>query len=329
MSHDVLLNREDGTSSWRRRGLVWVPGGDLAHARSHAAVPTVHPREDRLRIFVGTRDNENRTVTSFVDVERSDPGKVIAVGDKPVLGLGELGCFDDAGAMPSWLLEREGRRWLYYIGWNQGTSVPYRNAIGLAVESSDGGFERIGQGPILDRERNAPQFCSTPCVLYNEGWFRMWYLSCQGWEVHDAVPEPLYDIRHARSSDGVEWRRDEDLCLPLAPGEGGLARPCVVYESNVYRMWYCVRGVAGYRQDSRYSYRIAYAESGDGLSWERRQPFGLGPSGSDWDSTSTAFPFVLPRAGGWLMFYNGDGFGRSGFGWAVLDGELPPASSGG
>ena len=329
MSHDASLSCEVGTSVWRRRGLVWGPHGDLAHARSHAAVPTVHVRRDRFRVFVGTRDTENRTVTSFVDVERSDPGTIIAVGDKPVLGLGEIGCFDDAGAMPSWLLEHEGRVWLYYIGWNQGTSVPYRNAIGLAIESSNGVFERIGQGPILDRERTAPHFCSTPCVLHVEGSFRMWYLSCQGWEVHNGVPEPLYDIRHARSSDGVEWRRDEDLCLPLAPGEGGLARPCVVYESNLYRMWYCVRAVAGYRQGPSLGYRIAYAESRDGLSWERRQPLGLAPSGSDWDSASTAFPFVLPSAQRWLMFYNGNGFGRTGFGWAELDGGLPPAMIGG
>ena len=82
-------------------------------------------------------------------------------------------------------------------------------------------------------------------------------------------------------------------------------------EKGLYRMWYCYRGA---------SYRIGYAESADGLDWTRmdaRAGIDLAPEG--WDSEMLAYPFVFDHAGRRYLFYNGNGYGRSGLGWAVLD----------
>src|SRR5207302_5093015 len=101
-----------------------------------------------LRIYFGPRDGQGRTVTAFIEVAADDPQKVLYIHDRPVLSLGSLGAFDDSGSMPSCLVRHQGKLYLFYIGWNQGVTVPYRNAIGLAV-SGDGGlsFERAFEGP--------------------------------------------------------------------------------------------------------------------------------------------------------------------------------------
>ena len=73
---------------------------------------------------------------------------------------------------------------LYYMGWNVGGSVPWRNAIGVAVGSVESGrFERFSAGPIMDRDPVDHYSLSYPCVLNaGAGTWVMWYRnpSCLG-----------------------------------------------------------------------------------------------------------------------------------------------------
>ena len=134
-----------------------------------------------LRIYFGPRDRQGRTRTAFIDVDADDPSRILRVHDRPVLDLGKPGAFDDSGAMPSCIVNDGGRKYLFYIGWNQGVTVPYRNAVGLAV-SDDGGltFERVFEGPIVDRTRFEPYFCASPFAMIDGGRWRLWYASSTG-----------------------------------------------------------------------------------------------------------------------------------------------------
>jgi hypothetical protein len=76
-------------------------------------------------------------------------------------------------------------------------------------------------------------------------------------------------------------------------------------------MWYCVRGA---------SYRIGYAESRDGLDWTRLDDAaGLAPPAAGWDSEMQAYPMALRDGARWVMLYNGNGYGATGFGAATAD----------
>jgi hypothetical protein len=309
--------------NWRKRGLIFTTDHHQAWMVSHSQVPVVTaPGEDRLRIYFGTRDLQNRTTTTFIEVESENPSNVVYVHDRPVLALGKCGCFDDSGAMPSWVVDHEGRQYLYYIGWNVGVTVPYRNSIGLAM-SEDGGltFHRVFDGPIMDRIPHEPHLCATPCILIEDGVWRMWYLSGVEWQIHDGRPEPYYHIKYAESQDGVSWRREGRVCIDFkTPDEGGIARPSVLKDGGVYRMWYSHRSGRDYRTNRSGSYRIGYAESSDGLDWTRKDDeVGIDVSPTGWDSEMIAYPFVIDAHGRRHMFYNGNGFGRSGVGYAVLD----------
>ena len=316
-------SRAQRTTGWSKQGLVFSADGRYPWMKSHAQLAVVDPvSKEVIRIYFGTRDEFNRTVTTFCEVAVDNPGKVLYVHDRPVLGLGPLGCFDDSGAMPSWIVNHRGLKYLFYTGWNVAVSVSYRKAIGLAV-SQDGGrtFSRLFNGPILDRTHDEP-FCSaTPCVLVDGTNWRMWYLSCVSWEVHHGRANPSYHIKYAESTDGVRWNRAGKVALDIrAPEEGALGRPCVLHNGQgLHTMWYCYRGGTDFRTDRRQSYRIGYAESPDGLKWTRMDELvGIRLSTTGWDSEMVAYPYVITTpAGTTELFYNGNGFGRSGFGYAV------------
>jgi hypothetical protein len=139
----------------------------------------------------------------------------------------------------------------------------------------------------------------------------MWYVSGTGWTA-GAEPEPRYNIRYAESSDGIDWRSTGRVCIDYSyPGEHAIARPHVMKDGSIYRMWYSHRGD---------SYRIGYAESDDGLQWIRHdEDAGITVSTDGWDSEMVAYPWVGDIGGRRRMLYNGNSYGRTGIGEALLE----------
>jgi hypothetical protein len=207
---------------------------------------------------------------------------------------------------------------MYYIGWNPSTTVHTRNAIGLAI-SDDGGttFERAYYGPVLDRNKDEPYYTGAVDVMKEGDKYRMWYTSGTEWSMVDGKPEVRYHIKYAESADGIDWNRPGISCIPPISATEATARPSVIRIGDEYLMWYCRRDIAGFRINRSNMYRAGFASSKDGVSWTRRDDVaGLDPSESGWDSDAIAYPYVMSSQNRLLCFYNGNGFGRSGFGYA-------------
>lgn len=300
---------------WRKLGLIYTPGKIGDWAASHAAVPIALRLEShRWRIYFSARDRRNRAHTGFLEIDLRRPTWPLRIHERPVLSPGGLGTFDEDGAMGSWIVQDGDRLLLYYTGWNLGVTVPFRNSIGLA-ESLDGGesFTRVSIGPVLDRSIHDPFFTANPCLLIESGRWWMWYLSCVKWELgQDGRPLHRYHIKHAEAADSLDWRLHGRVCIDFdSPDEIALARPCVLKDQDRYRMWYSRRGL---------SYRIGYAESADGLSWQRHdEEVGIDVSASGWDSEMIAYAFVFDADGERYMLHNGNGYGTTGIGLAVLE----------
>lgn len=300
---------------WQKAGHIFCPDGSISWMQSHAAVPIAeHLEGDLFRIYFSCRDGHNRSHTGSLVLDISRPQDILEISHEPVLQPGNLGEFDDAGAMASWLVEGEGEHLLYYIGWNQAVSVPFRNSIGLAG-SRNGRFERLYTGPILDRTKNEPHFCASCCVHRSDDQWRMWYLSCTGWQMNaGTLPEHRYHIKYAESDDGVDWRRHGQVAIDYASDEElAISRPCVLRRKQGWVMWYSYRKRGG-------TYRIGYARSEDGVAWQRHDSLvDLDVSSAGWDSEMIEYPFVFDHAGHTYMLYNGNGYGETGFGIAVLN----------
>jgi hypothetical protein len=151
-----------------------------------------------------------------------------------------------------------------------------------------------------------------------EKW-KIWYLSCIEWKINNGYPEPLYNIKYAESNDGINWKRNGTVAIELKKDEGGIASASVLKEGNIYKMWYSYRGIFNYRTNKNSSYRIGYAESKDGIKWVRKDHLAsIGLSKTGWDSEMIAYPHVFKNNGRKHMLYNGNGFGKSGFGYAIM-----------
>jgi hypothetical protein len=290
-------------------------------AGSHAQVPTPLVYDDKVRVFYADRHADGRSYTTFLDLDRSDLSKVTYFHKAPILGFGALGTFDDDGAMPGFAVRKpNGRVLLYYSGWNRGVTVPYRNSVGLALSEDDGfSFRRLYEGPVLDRCPAEPYIAVTPTLLFEDGVWRMWYVSGLRWADVEGRLEPVYVIKYGSSRDGVAWDRPNHLCIPQDHDLEAFSHPSVIKDGGLYRMWYSVRHSEDFR-DGAGAYRIGYAESHDGLEWRRMDDAcGLPKGCAPWASTMVCYPFVIQIDGRTVMIFNGNGFGRSGFGWAVLE----------
>jgi hypothetical protein len=280
---------------------------------SHAMMPIADSGGDgHVRLLFTSRDERNRSHvgSATLDVER---GVVDRYGEQPLLSPGALGAFDDSGAMGSCLVRHAGRELLYYIGWSLGVTVPFYTFIGCAVSVDSGRtFTRVSEAPILPRSATDPFLTTTPWVLVDGGMWRMWYVSGTGWEVTSGRPRHRYHIRYAESDDGLEWRREGRVSIDYASdAEYAIARPCVVRDGDTYRMWFCHRGR---------TYRMGYAESRDGVSWARKDAeAGIDVSAEGWDSEMVGYPFVFDHGQQRYLLYNGNGYGMTGIGWAVLE----------
>lgn len=296
---------------WVKKGLIIKPQPDIYWV-THAMVPFAERIEgDNYRIYFSGRDKENRSLIGYSELNINEPSKILCYSKEPVLDLGELGCFDDNGVTPSWIVNHDNKKYLYYIGWNKGTTVRMHLVAGVAI-STDGGksFQRVSKVPILDRTNEEPYTLNTaPCVMIENGLWRMWYVSGVKWIDKDT---PRYNIKYAESLDGIKWERKGIVCIDFkSEKENALARPCVIKEDGIYKMWYSYKGE---------SYRIGYAESKDGITWERKDDeAGIDVSESGWDSEMIEYAFVFNHNGKKYMFYNGNDYGKNGIGYAIRE----------
>ncbi len=297
---------------WQKRGQIYCPSGEQDWLDSHAAVPIAeHVKGDIFRIYFSSRNNRNQSFTGYVVVDITRPQNILELSNIPVLTPGKLGEFDDSGAMATWLVHYNQTRYLYYIGWNLGVTVPFRNSLGFAVSEDGEQFKRYSSGPILDRTMLEPHFVASCCVIPGEDKWRMWYLSCTDWKKGSGKPEHRYHIKYAESSDGISWMREGTVAIDyLDDSEYAISRPTVIRDEDCWRMWFSHRGS---------SYRIGYAESKDGIHWERLDAHcGIDVSESGWDCEMIEYPFVFDHRGVRYMLYNGNGYGRTGFGLATM-----------
>jgi len=305
--------------AWKKLGQVFEPKNNYSWMTSHASVPFVGSIDgDNIKVFFSTRNSNQESSVGFV-VFNLRTLKILELSKQPVLCKGDIGCFDDSGVMGSDLIDINGVKRMYYIGWNLGKTVPFRNSIGIA-ESFDNGltFSKPFEGPILDRTKDEPHFVASNCVIYDEGIFKIWYLSCTGW-FHDTTGKVThrYHIKYAESSDGIDWKREGIVAIDFADNfEYAISVPRVIKEkSGLYKMWFSSRA-----SRDKPSYRIRYAESNDGKHWFRHPETSVLDTGSEgWDAEMTCYPYVFDHENTRYMLYNGNGYGKTGFGLAVLE----------
>lgn len=291
--------------SWEKLGRILYIDNENDWAISHSSVPFAHKlSESLIRIYFSVRNNVNQSQTAFQDFDICKMKTLNNFPKFPALEKGKSGTFDEAGVSSSCICSELG--FVYYLGWNLSRRVPFNNQIGVS-KFNGSTFKRFMDEPILGRCSNEPNTFGYPWVMKVKDTFYMWYDTNPRWS--EELDGYRFELRLATSSNGISWNKSYQNCFELKKNERAFARPCVLYEDGIFKMWYSI--------DIGGKYSIGYAESLDAKSWTRKDDeSGLSASDFGWDSKQVAYPCVFKCLGSKYMLYNGNGYGKTGIGLA-------------
>lgn len=309
--------------------MSWKKGKQLFHwenfrqniSYSHASVPfALHLEGDNFIIYFGARNDKGHSVPFCIKAQICN-GQVLMKGEPigPLMNVGDLGTFDDSGVMPTCVVKHDGAYWMYYIGWNPEVTVSYRLSIGLAISQDGIHFERYSSAPLMDRSLEEVYFNTAPYVLKGEQGWEMYYVSCTSWEVLEGKTEPQYTVKRAFSDDGIHWHRENKILLDYDNLGEAFGRPCLMNLSVAEKfLFFSYRKLSGYRNVVGNAYQTAYAQWDDKLKiWQKKyeDTLPLGQQG-EWDAQMACYGHLFKHQGIYWMLYNGNDFGKSGFGYA-------------
>jgi len=239
------------------------------------------------------------------------------------MSLGELGTFDEFAVYPSSNIKIDNKIYLYYAGWSRCQSVPFNTSIGLACSINNGEtFERLGKGPLLSADLNEPFVISGPKIRKFNNLYYLFYLAGVKWIDNNGQPEIIYKNRMATSEDGLKWTRLNKNIIPDVLDENECqAGPDVFYKDGLYHMYFVYREGLDFRTIKGRGYKIGYATSKDLVNWDRKdEESGIDYSENGWDSEMQHYPHIFELDNKFYMTYNGNEFGKYGFGLAQLEG---------
>ncbi len=315
---------------WKKLGLVFDPTKykNTEWLNEFAQAPSVIEYDDFIRVYFSCRPTPNEegqyvSYSSYVDLNKND-FSVIEVGKDPILELGKLGTFDEFGTYPASVIKTDNKYMVFYGGWTRCESVPFNVAIGCGVSEDGKVFEKLGDGPVLSYSLNEPFILSGPKIRKFNNTYYLFYIAGRNWVEVNSKPEPVYKIRMANSSDGLNWtKHNKDLIEDLLNENEAQASPDVIFANGKYHMFFCFREASDFRRNKERSYKIGYAYSKDLISWTRDDiKVGITTSEEGWDSEMIAYPHVVYINNKFYMFYLGNEVGKYGFGVAELEGEL-------
>lgn len=316
---------------WIKHGRIFnpvdykLPNNCIEFAQS----PQVLVFENFVRIYFSTREVDlNKKFIShiaFVDMKKN-LHEIIGVSKNTVVENGSLGCFDEHGIFPMNVLRYENKVYGYTCGWNRRVSVSVDTAIGLVISEDDGlTFKRQGNGgPVLSASLHEPYLVGDPFVKVIDNIFHMWYIFGTKWKKFNPNIEPdrIYKIGHATSKNGIDWSKEEGRCIiPNLLGHyESQALPTVIFLNGIYHMFFCYRESFDFRTTKGRGYRIGHAYSNNLIDWIRDENnFLLEVSENEWDSDMQCYPHVFELDKNIYLLYNGNSFGRYGFGLAKLE----------
>jgi hypothetical protein len=273
--------------------------------------------KSRIEAFITGRDSDGISRIGLADIHILDDGslKLVKIAKDPVFDIGESGCFDENGVSYPWLLSHEDKEYMFYVGWVAGGKNRFQNFLGLAVrDGEDELFRRVSKAPIIDRSSEEPYGIGSCCVMRGKKKWLMLYTSFLPWrQDNNKSPEhphsqPSYNIKYAVSEDLIHWERSNKSVLEFENGEHIHGKPVLTQKENGdLNLYFSVRGEA---------YRVGYAEGCSIHNLERKA--NLVFEGEKWMSKTQEYAFPLRNGQRTYLFFNGNGYGRSGLGYAIL-----------
>ena len=231
------------------------------------------------------KQNQVQTVreNGFIPAAGHDNGWV-KLGKGPVLGGPELGTCFDVNVIPD-----GSAKYNMYFSW--------RPKKAIALSRSEDGIDWTEPKIVLEYDETSgwEDNLNRSCTIFWNGKYHMWYTG----QARD-----YSKIGYAVSDDGERFTRvtTDPVLEPLYNYEGySVMNPYVIRddEKGIFRMWYA----CGETYEPN---MIAYAESVDGIHWERSPLNPIFVHGVGWEQDRIGGCEVHPLPdGSFIMFYIG------------------------
>lgn len=298
---------------WRKLGQIYSHENH-SHEKlfSHAANPLAVVLNDKtIRVYYSARDRLKRSSVSYIHFDISTL-QVTYVHPEPVFQHGKVNSFYSHGVSIGNIYEVDGRFYMLFMGWQNHANSHWRGDIGRLLVHPDGQLSLESEKAFIALDTEDHISLSYPWVEKTGSHYQMWYGSTTTWDAGNNEMEHV--IKHASSTDGHRWTKT-GIAVPSIIGQAqAFSRPTVLSLNNHYFMWF------SYRSGDGTTYRIGRADSADGKDWALNlKESGIDVSTEGWDSEMIEYPFVFKHGENIYMLYNGNGYGKTGFGLAVLE----------
>ena len=324
------LAKEEAFQPWQKKGRIMSPGFAGEKSSSILSAPcVVKLKNGKLRMYfwtVGKSWSKGHHVYA-AEASPKNPKKWKLINEKPLLSPALKGNVGDNGPSFPWVSPREKAPWLmYFVSWGSWAKTGLSNRTSLALSEDEGITWKVTNEPHLPLGPKGTfdgGMTGSVCILREpdkkEPW-RMWYTAGERYIRLLGQQRGIVHVGLATSRDGLSWRRHEKPALSprldkVAPFEAVVSKPCVLKLNGTYHMWLSVYQMG----ENRNGYRLGYARSKDGLTWERaldKEILPLTPGA--FDSAHQSYPNVIEMGDELWMFYVGNSFGSTGIGLATM-----------
>ena len=279
---------------------------------SHSANPVcIKLNSDEIRVYFSTRDTEGKSNVGSFDYSMKE-NKIIDINEKPVMLHGSGEEVDSSGIGIGNIIEILDEKYMYYMAWQVPQGQHWRGDVARAKLDLENNVMVRDDDFLMTVNNDIDKVSlSYPFLIKENNSYYMWYGSTDTWDFGNG--EMLHIINLAISEDGEKFDKRKK-CIPYEIGKAqAFSRPVVIKWKDKWRMWYSYRG-------NKDKYKIGYAETDNLDKWEVKES-NFYCSESGWDSEMVCYPYVFEYNDKLYMLYNGNGYGKTGIGLAVLEEE--------
>lgn len=285
-----------------------------------------------IRVFFSTRflDTTGKPVSKVEFIDFSKDWKCLDEFSQPLcISDAILGSYDEHGIFPFVPFRVSDQEILGYIsGWSRRVSVDVETAIGICRSTDNGNsFYRMGDGPILAAGTGEPFLVGDPFIVRVGERLIMYYIFGTEWRKDPLKPklplDRIYRIGLATSRDGFNWDRSNGKqIIAINDLLECQALPSVTRFHDGWLMAFCYRNAHDFRHDMTKGYRIGFATSADGLTWQRLSEEECTVEADGWNSDMQCYPHLYRSGDKIYLLSNGNLFGKQGFGLHLLEGDI-------
>ncbi|MDH6028037.1 hypothetical protein [Vibrio splendidus] len=301
---------------WNKLGNIYKANPVCENLLSHSANPLpILIGGDLYRVFFNGRNSENKSSLGYFDfnIETLD---VVNVCEKEVIKFGDDESYYSHGiSIGNDYKDLDGNLYILFMAWQIRGSDHWRGDIGrIVVSSLDELYIEDTHNPFIGINDIDKMSLSYPWV-YNDGeQYSMIYGSTVSWKEDNG--EMLHVLNFAESSNGHQWEQ-KGLAIPYELGKAqAFSRPTYVKINDKEHLWF------SYRSGTGEKYRIGHSLKSESGLWQlnvENPGIDVSQEKEAWDSEMICYPSILKHKHKTYMFYNGNGFGKSGIGLAVLE----------